>query len=63
MKLETFKSAIRPGLTLWALCMLTLHIMSIYKLDGIAYALVAAAIGQWIPDRAISRVKTAIGKQ
>jgi len=59
IKMEKFKSAIRPGLAIWAVCMFTLWAFELVELNGLLVGICSASIVQWIPDRAIKRVKEA----
>jgi len=61
MKVETLKTAIRPLLAIWAIVMFTLLALGMVDADWSLRALWVACIIQWIPDRAIKRLKEAWG--
>lgn len=58
--LDRVKTAIRPGIAIWCICILTLNYMkqlNLIELDGVGLGLVISGIAQWIPDRALKRLK------
>ena len=59
---EKIKTAIRPGLAIWAICMLTAWSLGLLVKEpgGVEITIWSASILQWIPDRAIKRVKDVI---
>ena len=57
--MERFKAGIRPGLAIWAMCMLTLLAFKLVVAEAWLIGIWVASIGQWIPDRAIKRIKEA----
>lgn len=56
---ELFKTNIRPGIAIWAMVMLTLMALGVVTADWWLRSIWVAAIIQWIPDRAIKRLKQA----
>lgn len=58
-KIEKLKTAIRPGMAIWGMCLLTASWWFDRPLHAAIFSICVAAIGQWIPDRAVKRIKEA----
>jgi len=63
MNAETLKTAIRPGLAIWAATMLSLSFLLQMPMEIWIKALCGGLLAEWIGERSIKRTKEIFGVQ